>query len=333
MNRNGLEIIAMVVVALASSPRAAHAQSKPPGAAQSEIDRAVSLAHEGRTLYENGKFALALERFRAADRIAHSPVLSLYVARCERNLSHLVAARDAYRIAASEVLGADAPPPFVAAKADATRELSALEPRIPRVKIEAPGVTAVTRVLLDGVVVDVSSREPLWVDPGDHVLSRNDGGVPTTRSFRAVESSAVLVVELPAPSAAPSSTPPARASGEASDEGGNEPTLVPGVIVLGVGVAALAVGVATGLVAASKTSDIEAACVDGRCPASQQSAADSAYTFATVSTVSFIVAGAATAAGIVLLVTLGSDDEEATATRQHIEIAPTAGGARGTWVF
>jgi len=329
MNRNGLEIIAMVVVALASSPRAAHAQSKPPGAAQSEVDRAVSLAHEGRTLYENGKFALALERFRAADRIAHSPVLSLYVARCERNLSHLVAARDAYRIAASEVLGADAPPPFVAAKADATRELSALEPRIPRVKIEAPGVTAATRVQLDGVVVDVSSREPLWVDPGDHVLSRNDGGVPTTRSFRAVESAAVLVVELPAPASGPSPN----LNEVVTDDEGYEPTLVPGVIVLGVGVAALAVGAATGLVAASKTSDIEETCVDGRCPVSQQSAADSAYTFATVSTVSFIVAGAATAAGIVLLVTLGSEDEEATATRQHIEIAPTAGGARGTWVF
>lgn len=326
MRRNGLAFVTLAAVAFA--PRAAHAQDKPAAAAQSEVDRAVSLAHEGRTLYENGKFALALERFRAADRIAHSPVLSLYVARCERNLTHLVAARDAYRIVTSEVIGTDAPPPFVAAKADAERELAGLEPRIPRVKVEVPVATAATRIQLDGVIVETAPREALWVDPGDHVLSRNDGGEPITRSFRAVESSATLVVELPAPSAAPTPSPTAGPI----DEGGYEPTLVPGFVVLGVGVAALAVGSVTGLIAISKADEVKGTCVADHCPSSQESVADSAETFATVSTISFIVAGAATAAGIVLLVTLGSDDEQV-ATRQHIEIAPTAGGARGVWVF
>ncbi len=327
--------VAVVTAAVAlAAPGFAQAPGRPGGVAQSEVDRAVSLAHEGRSLYDSGQFGPALERFRAADRIAHSPVLSLYVARCERNLTHLVAARDAYRVVVGEVLPSDAPAPFITAKADAERELAALEPRIPRVKVEIPGSTGGTRVQLDGVVVEPTARGPLWVDPGDHVLSRSDGAEPVTRSFRAVEGAATLVVELAAPSAtatSASSTPSeARAPGD-GDRGG---TIVPGLVVLGVGVVGLGVGVATGLVASSKTSDIEDNCVDGHCLASDAANGDAAGTFATASTVSFIVGGVATAAGVVLLITLGSDDDGATAMRrERIEIAPTAGGAQGIWVF
>lgn len=326
-----LALAAVVVFAATLAARDAGAQAKPPGAAQSEVDRAVSLAHEGRSLYDQGQFGPALERFRAADRIAHSPVLSLYVARCERNLTHLVAARDAYLIVVNESLGPDASPPFVAAKDDAKRELAALEPRIPRVKVETPGATATTRVQLDGVVIAETARaEALWVDPGDHVLSRTDGGEPITRSFRAVEGAAVLVVDLGSSSSAPASPAPTEAP---ADEGGGGGNIVPGLVVLGVGVVGLGVGIATGLVASSKTSAIEENCEDGHCLRSDEANGETANNFATVSTISFIVAGAATAAGVVLLVTLGSDGGEESAQAERIEIAPTVGGARGTWVF
>lgn len=326
MSRKRATLVAFVATLLALDVGVAHGQAPPSGAAQSEVDRAVSLAHEGRVLYENGRFAQALERFRTADRIAHSPVLSLYVARCERNLNHLVAARDAFRIVANEGLGPDAPAPFVAAKSDATRELATLEPRIPRVKVDVPAATAATRIDLDGVAVDTT--QPVWVDPGDHTLTRHDGPSVTPVSFRAVEGAATLTIELPAPGTA-TSTPPVGPD----DEGGIDPGYVPGLAVLGVGVAALAVGTVTGVVALGKTNAIEDQCVDGHCPRSQEAAGDSANTFATVSTISFIVAGAATAAGVVLLVTLGGDDDAESAKSRPLEIAPTLGGARGTLTF
>ena len=323
----------LVAAALTSSGRLAHAQGAAPGAAQSEVDRAVSLAHEGRSLYDEGRFDEALTRFRAADRIAHSPLISLYIARCERNLTHLVAAREAYRAAANEALAPDAPAPFTAAKADAARELAALEPRIPRVAVGLPGATEATKVLLDGVVVPAASRaEPLWVDPGEHVLARSDGGPTVEQRFRAVEGATPLTVELAAGAAAATTgaerEPETPASREAS-----EGTLVPGLVVLAVGVVGLGVGTATGLVASSKTSDIEDRCVDGHCLISDKEAGDTAGTFATVSTISFIAGGLAAAGGVVLLLTLGADGDEASASREHIEIAPTVGGARGTWVF
>lgn len=326
MNRTRLAT-AVVIAALTLHVRGAHAQTPPPATAKTEVDRAVTLALEGRTLYDNGRFAEALEKFRAADRIAHSPVLSLYVARCERNLNHLVAARDAYRIVALHALAPGDPPVFASAKSEAATELGTLEPRIPRVKVEVPVATAATRVQLDGVVVETA--EPLWVDPGDHELSRHDGGEPRKVSFRAVQGAATLTIELPAPGAAL-----APAGEEPMEEGGLDPDLVPGLAVLGLGVAALGVGTVTGVVTLGKASELDEKCKDGHCPRSEEAAGDSATTFATVSTVSFIVAGVATAAGVVLLVTLGGDDEEEAAKRgPRIEVAPTGGGAVGTLVF
>lgn len=322
-------VAALSGVALTESA-SVHAQ----GAAPPESSQAVSIAADARRLYEAGQFKEARDKFVMADRIAHSPVMSLYIARCERNVGRLVAARDAYRKLVAEVLPAEAPPQWTAAKADAERDLAALEPRIPRVKIEAPEATGATTIQLDGVAVSAAARaEPLWVDPGEHTLARADGGAPVERKIQAVEGAAPLTVELPLGSAAASPGPaPAPTPAPADDGGGG--TLVPGLVVLGVGVVGLGVGVATGLVASSKTSTIEETCVDGHCPRSQESAGDSAQTFASLSTVSFIVGGVASAAGVVLLVTLGGDDDPAQAAhRERLEIAPTVGGAQGTWVF
>lgn len=296
---------------LALAPSPAHAQSP----SQGEVDRAVALGREGRELYESGRFAEALERFRAADRIARSPVLVLYIARCERNLAHLVASREAYRRAAEATLAPDAPPPFVAAQADAKRELADLEARLPRVQIVTKSGET-WRITLDGALVEPSAlAAPIAIDPGDHVLVATGGAPPATleRRFRAVEAGPLVTIDLVAAPPAETAAPPAPTR-PPPDDGPRRGTLVPGFIGLGFGVAGLGVGVATGLVASSKTSDIESRCDGTSCLASDQPLADEASTFATVSTIGFIVGGVGVATGIVLLVALSGDEEDGAPT-------------------
>ena len=52
--------------------------------------RAVELGKEAKAAYEQGRWSEALEKFKQADAIVHSPVFTLYVARTERQGEHLL---------------------------------------------------------------------------------------------------------------------------------------------------------------------------------------------------------------------------------------------------
>lgn len=334
---------AALLIALSFGTSLATGEAAAQSASQAEVDRAVALGREGRELYEAGRFADALEKFRSAERIAHSPVLVLHVARCERNLGRLVAARSAYAAVVLEELPPGAPAPFAAAKADAERELSSLDPRVPRVRLEVAGEGPTTRVILDGVVLAAAVRaEPVLVDPGDHVVAVVDGASRTERSFRAVEGAPVMTIELAADGATPppGAAPPPRATLPVAppptevEPRNSEGTLVPGLVALGIGVVGLGVGTATGLVAASETSDIESRCEGTSCLRSDQDQADGARTMATVSTIGFVVGGVGVATGVVLLIALSGDGDPAAARRgPSLAIAPSPLGVRGRLAF
>jgi len=98
---------------------------------------AVARGNEAVALYEAGRFADALTRFREADTLYHSPVFVLYEARCLRGEGDVTEARAAYRRLLDEAVAPDAPPVWKQAQADARAELAALEAELDRERAAA----------------------------------------------------------------------------------------------------------------------------------------------------------------------------------------------------
>src|SRR5262249_26490588 len=77
-----------------------------------DSDRALALGHEGLDLYNKGDWQSCQARFIEADRLAHSPVFVLYLARCARNAGDLRVAMTAYDRLVVEVVPAGSPAPW-----------------------------------------------------------------------------------------------------------------------------------------------------------------------------------------------------------------------------
>jgi hypothetical protein len=126
-----------------------------------------------------------------------------------------------------------------------------------------------------------------------------------------------------APSAAaavnPIAPPPEPAPSSAS------PVRTIGFVSAGVGVAALAGGVAVGLMAKAKETDAQSMCRDTVCPASAESKFDSAQSMATLANVFIIGGGALTAAGIGMIVLGGHHDEPAKSATITVRVLPALG--------
>ena len=80
-----------------------------------------------------------------------------------------------------------------------------------------------------------------------------------------------------------------------------------GFVAIGAGGVGLAVGALFGALALSQAGDVNATCIDNRCPKSSEQYADAALTKGWVSTVAFGVGAAGVALGIVLLATSGGE--------------------------
>src|SRR5262249_48368336 len=101
--------------------------------------------------------------------------------------------------------------------------------------------------------------------------------------------------------------------------------------VAGLGIAGIAVGAVTGLMASSKASGAKndpSQCVDGFCTAAGGDALNSAGTLPHVSTIGFAVGGLALVTGVLLIVT-GGPSKKKEATTATARVVPTLGREGG----
>jgi hypothetical protein len=149
------------------------------------------------------------------------------------------------------------------------------------------------------------------VDPGElEVVATADGYYPAreTVTVSAGGSPAKVTLTLLPIAETPHDEPPAPPPVE---EGEFEILPILPWAVIGLGAAGLAVGAITGGVATAKVGDIRDQCPQSPCPADLADDKDSAITFATVSTVTFIVGGLIAAGGVTwLLIDVMSTEEE-----------------------
>jgi hypothetical protein len=283
------------------------------------------LADAGGQLFDQGDYATALERFQRAEEIFHAPPHLLFIARAQVKLGQLVEARDTYERLVDEQLDSGAPPPFRAAQDDGRAELEQLRGRIPSIQIAITGKRAARAVVTvdDGEPIAADAlAQPVDVNPGEHVVTVTaEGHAPSSQTITVEEGTQAQTVELTLGAPRPSEEGAVGPEGAEPDEG---PSIAPPLVVGGVGIAALGVGVITGVLTLNDAAELKDRCPQNPCPPEYESLADSVNTLGTVSTIAFVVGGAAVGASVLWLLVQGGGEEpehEQAASGLHVELA------------
>ncbi len=309
-------------------------------ASPAEKETARALMTDGRQKREQNDFAAALKSFEAADALMHVPTTGLEVARTHVALGHLVEGRDALRRVLLIPTRADDPAPFQEARTAAERLDSELTDRIPAIKLVVRAAPSPPWITVDGIhLPPEAAGVPFRLNPGHHEVTGKVGETKVVKQVDVRERELADVSLDFSGAVAPPSVGSSQDASQASSDGstsssGSSHTLT--YIAFGVGGAGIAAGVVTGLLAMGAKSSAQGGCVDGRCPPATWGDVDSAHSFATISTVAFIVGGVGVGAGVVSLLVGGKSSARATGTggaKPHATPWIGAGSAGVTGTF
>jgi hypothetical protein len=312
-----------------------------------ERETARSLMDQGYDLRDKGNDKEALKRFQAANDIVNVPTTALEVARTQVALGLLVEARDTLAALRKLPSKPSDPAPFREARKKGEELDASLAQRIPALTVVLRGVPEgeAPAITIDGTAVAPEALSlPRSVDAGHHVVAGRTSAMEATQEvdLREGEKKEVTLTFVANASPGPTIAPDASTHGASAPEqpsvarshGFDTLTWV-GIAVGGAGVIS---GTITGLMSLSKTSSLANECPGNVCPPPAHGDHDSASTLATVSTVSFIVAGAGAALAVVSLVA-GHDEPTAApaqpSTASQTRVVPWLGlgaaGVRGTF--
>ena len=135
--------------------------------------------NQGLTLREKGDAAGAVERFKAAHALAHTPLTGLELGRTYALLRQLVEAREAFLSVARIPLMPEETFRAKTARSESALLAEQLRPRIPSLTVRITGVPADSvAVTIDGANVPTEAlAAPRLVDPGSHnVFARSTSG-------------------------------------------------------------------------------------------------------------------------------------------------------------
>lgn len=255
-------------------------------------ERAEALFQEARALVQAGRYAEACPKLAESQTLDPAVGTQFNLADCYEHIGRTATAH--------ALFGEVARIARAAGKFDRERSAreraTALEPRLPKARILTTKPAPGEEVRIDGTLTAVS-LEARPLDPGPHTIEATaPGRRPFTQAFTATagESVDLTIPELVDPN------PPRVVEAPRSSSGR---TVAVGLA--GVGVAGLAVGTIAGAMALSQRSDAERDCAKDvyqfRCPTQAGTDAwNGAQTAGNVSTVGFVVAGAALAGAAVL---------------------------------
>ncbi|WP_437839961.1 tetratricopeptide repeat protein [Sorangium sp. So ce1153] len=296
---------------IASTALGAALLAAPPAGAQTkeELAEARALFQQGVALSAANNCPAALAKFHAVANVRRTPQVLFNIAECEARLGKLVSALGNYRIAAA---AADGDPKARDVTANVGPRIEDLEQRIPRLAIRRGQGALTATILLDGSALGAAEMSAdIPVDPGPHVVSARIGDREVVRETVTLEERdektvEVAVTEPPRPAAPPRAAAPPDTAPPEAPRPAARPSKVPGLVVLGAGIASGVVGgVFLGL-RAGTLSDLDALCGGDRsCPPSARPTADRGRLYTGVAEVGIGLGVAGVAAGIALLVTSG----------------------------
>lgn len=293
-----------------------------PSAADKETAR--NLVAIGDKKYEEGDFAGALKAYRGADAIMGVPTTGVEVGRTMLAHGMLVEARDKLLEVSRYPITVGEPEPFTQARERAAALADEVAARVPSLQIHlrglSPGRSAA--VQLDGELLEPETLGlPRSLNPGKHRLKVTAAGYQPVEITLELSEREARVIDVPLqPIGEPPPPPP---------KPGVSPLVFVGFISAGAGVI---VGTVTGAMSLAQAGDVKDACEDNVCPTALETDADRSVALAHASTVSFIIAGAGAAVGVVGLLLSGSGDAtEAAGLDLQPMVGPGSLGVRGTF--
>jgi hypothetical protein len=288
---------------------------------------AERLVKEGHELLERGQVAEACDKFDLSLKRADTVNTLALLAFChEREGKPGRAWNEFKRVEPKAPTGDKAV--FVA------QHLRALEAKVGRARLDV-GSRTITEVRVDNEVV-LLDQGRIVADPGDHTVRVDAGGHVLTRNatFKVGDNPTIMMTESPVPTPAQSDadTPPPRRP--ASDDGSG--ARIAGWVVIGVGVALVAVGVVEGLNTFGLKSDADALCAgpptkckDDASTNAAESKRRLAVTASWVSNIGFGLGAVGLGIGIYLVATAGGS-APAPARSGVVRVTPVLGpGAVG----
>ncbi len=267
---------------------------------------AEALFRAAKELQAEGKVAQACPKYAESHRLDPKPGTILNVATCHEQEGRTATAWADYAEAATFAARAKQPDreKFARGKVE---ELAKTLSYVTLQFSAAPNL----EVLLDGKALTTASagtRVP--IDPGEHALEARAPGKTTWTSKLMIEAGpaerSVVVPPLADEAAAAAAGPPPPSSQADNSDGsaGVATQRTMGWIAIGVGGAMIGAGAFFGLRTLSEKSTVDEHCVGSRCDDAGLRANDDAKQAATLSTVTFVVGGAAVITGVVLLLTV-----------------------------
>ena len=316
----------------------ASVSAAPPASDPAAADKgmAEALFRAAKDLQAEGKLTEACAKYAESHRLDPKPGTILNLATCHDLDGRTATAWAEYAEAATFAARARQPEREKLARS----KVEEVSKRLSYVTFRFPDVKDLV-VLLDGKALTTASagtRVPL--DPGDHDLdARAPGKAPWTTRVKIDPGPAERTVVVPVltdevASSVAGPPPAAAAPAPGGDvqvsphDGGTQRAI--GWVALGIGVATVGAGAFFGFRTLSDKSTVDQHCVGSHCDDAGLRANDAAKDSATISTIAFVVGGAALAAGIVLLVTSGSSGSArpspaATSGVSGRPLAPAAG--------
>ncbi|MBW2455074.1 MAG: CDC27 family protein [Deltaproteobacteria bacterium] len=279
--------------------------------------------------YEKGEYEDALTLFRYAWEHSKSPNARLYIGRCLHKLGNVKEAYDEFRGAlddAAEKAATDEK--YVKTRDAAAAELALMETQIGRVMVVLDDAVPEATVTLNGAPFPKDRLgAPVTVLPGQQrLVASAEGKDDVVREVNVGGGKLEAVALFFEHQAACPTGPTQEPTGKTADQGMSTLQLI-GAITLGVGVAGLGVGAATGAAASAKFGSLEQTCGDIRCtdPA-YADVVDSGKTFELVSYISLGAGGGLALIGGALLL-LGGDE----APTEGAGLVPLPGGGLLTY--
>lgn len=281
------------------------------------------LFREGRAAMQEKDYERACTKFAESQKKEPAPGTALNLGECEEQRGHLVAANEAFMIAASTFTTPDKQK-YAAARAEAA------DRRTPRLTVR-------TSVAIEGLVVHVGANvipteTEVKMDPGEVVIRAGAPGrrpKELTATLREGKNHEVDIGALePDGTEAPVAVTVAPPSSKTERSSTDLRTV--GLIVGGVGAASLVVGAVTGVLTLGRASTVEERCTpDLVCDAEGLDAARSGSTLSLVSTIT-VAAGSAALAGGALLYFLAPRTQTSTAA---VRLTPSASpNSAGLWL-
>jgi hypothetical protein len=284
-----------------------------------DLARADALFKEGRALMDRGELDLACPKLEESFRIAPRLGTMINLGGCFERRGQLSRALAMYERAATMARDAGR-----ADREKAARELAArVERRVAKLIVELPTPS------VEGLVVEVDAEAIslraglLPIDPGKRVVRARAPGKQTWSTEVTASPGATVRVTIPTLESETTAEKPTKSAVEPAPARLVEPTApwrTPAVITAAaIGVGGVALGTVFGLKAKSKNDDAQPHCNAVGCDSNGVALIDQARSAGNISTVSFIVGGAALATAVVLYLVVPAGS--------HV-VAPTAEGVR-----